>query len=59
MTKQGHVGLKILKDMKREFGKDPQADFYLASAESVIHETMGNSEASQESLERAASLYEA
>ena len=58
VTKQGHVGLKILKDMKREFGKDPQADFYLASAESVIHETMGNSEASKESLQRAASLYE-
>jgi CheY-like chemotaxis protein len=59
VTKQGKDGLKILKQMEREFGKDPNAHFYMATAESVIHESMGNAEASKQSLERAASLYEA
>jgi CheY-like chemotaxis protein/predicted negative regulator of RcsB-dependent stress response len=57
-TKQGPAGLKILKQMEREFGRDPNAHFYMATAESVIHETMGNKEAAKQSLERAANLYE-
>jgi tetratricopeptide (TPR) repeat protein len=58
-TKQGDAGLKVLRDMKREFIKDPHADFYLATAESEIHHGMGNSEASMASLERAADIYQA
>jgi CheY-like chemotaxis protein/Tfp pilus assembly protein PilF len=57
-TKQGDQGLKVLRDMKREFLHDPQADFYMASAESEIHEEMGNSDASKASLKRAADIYE-
>lgn len=57
-TKQGPAGLKILKQMEREFGQDPNAHFYMATAESVIHEGMGNTAAAKQSLERAASLYE-
>jgi tetratricopeptide (TPR) repeat protein len=56
-TKQGNHGLKVLRDMKRDFLRDPQADFYMASAESEIYENMGNSEASKASLERAAEIY--
>jgi CheY-like chemotaxis protein len=56
--KQGDQGLKLLRDMQREFQRDPQANFYLATAESEIQEGMGNAEASRASLERAAELYE-
>ncbi|MCU7928977.1 MAG: response regulator [Candidatus Thiodiazotropha sp. (ex Dulcina madagascariensis)] len=58
VTKKGDAGLKVLKDMKREFGKDPHAHLYMATTESVIHETMGNSKASKASLERAADIYQ-
>lgn len=58
-TKNGEAGLKVLRDMKREFIKEPEADLYMATAESVIHETMGNTEAAKESLDRAATIYEA
>jgi len=57
-AKQGDAGLRVLRDMKREFLHDTQADFYLATAESEIHEVMGNSEASKAALEKAASLYQ-
>jgi CheY-like chemotaxis protein/predicted Zn-dependent protease len=57
-TQQGDAGLKILKDMKREFHKDPKADLYRATAESVVHETMGNSDAAQASLDQAAQIFE-
>jgi CheY-like chemotaxis protein len=57
-TQQGEAGLKVLKDMKREFGKDPKAGLYMSTAESLIHEGMGNTEAAKASLEHAASLYE-
>ncbi|MEJ2694919.1 MAG: response regulator, partial [Candidatus Thiodiazotropha sp.] len=56
-AKQGEAGLKILRDMKREFHHDTHADFYLATAESEIQESIGNSEASKASLERAAAIY--
>jgi CheY-like chemotaxis protein len=57
-TKQGDAGLKVLRDMKREFVRDPQADFYLATAESEILDGLGKAEASKASLERAASIYQ-
>jgi tetratricopeptide (TPR) repeat protein len=57
-TKQGDAGLKVLRDMKREFIHDPQADFYMATAESEIYDGLGKAEASKVSLERAASLYQ-
>ncbi|MEJ2455184.1 MAG: response regulator [Candidatus Thiodiazotropha sp.] len=57
-VKQGDAGLKILRDMKREFVRNPHADLYLATAESEIHEGMGNSDASKASMERAAMIYE-
>jgi tetratricopeptide (TPR) repeat protein len=57
-TKQGDAGLNVLREMKREFFRDPQADFYMATAESEIHEGMGNSEASKALLEKAAMIYE-
>ncbi len=57
-TQSGDIGLKVLRDMKREFHKEPKADLYMATAESVIHETMGNPEAAKASLERAAEIYE-
>ncbi len=56
--KQGDAGLRVLHDMKREFINDTRADFYLATAESEIHDGMGNSDASRASLERAATLYQ-
>ncbi len=56
-TQQGEQGLKLLREMKREFQQDPQADLYIATAESEIHEGMGNEEASRASLERAAEIY--
>lgn len=59
MTKPGDAGIKILQEMKREFSQDPRADFYIATAESVIHEGMGDNEGARQSLERAADLYEA
>ncbi len=57
VTKQGDAGLKVLRDMKREFIKDPHADFYLATAESEIHQGMGNSDAAKASLDRAAEIH--
>ena len=57
-VKQGDDGLRILRDMKREFCRNPQADLYMATAESAIHEGMGNHEASRTSLEKAAQIYE-
>jgi tetratricopeptide (TPR) repeat protein len=57
-TKQGDAALKVLRDMKREFIRDPQADFYMATAESEIHDGLGNAEASKASLERAISIYQ-
>jgi tetratricopeptide (TPR) repeat protein len=57
-TKQGDAGLKVLRDMKREFIRDPQADFYMATAESEIQDGLGNTEASKASLERATSIYQ-
>ncbi len=57
-TQQGDAGLKILKEMKREFHKDPKAELYRATAESVVHQTMGNSEAAQASLDQAAQIFE-
>ena len=56
-AKKGEAGLKILRDMKREFHHDTHADFYLATAESEIQQSIGNSEASKISLERAAAIY--
>lgn len=57
-TQSGDIGLKVLRDMKREFHKEPKADLYMATAESVIHEKMGNTEAAKASLDRAAEIYE-
>ncbi len=57
-VKQGDAGLKVLREMKREFVRNPHADFYMATAESEIHEGMGNSDASKASLERAAMIYQ-
>ncbi|MET0067108.1 MAG: tetratricopeptide repeat protein [Candidatus Thiodiazotropha sp.] len=57
-TQQGDAGLKVLKEMKREFHKDPKADLYRATAESVVHETMGNSEAAQVCLDQASQIFE-
>ena len=57
-SKSGAEGLKIIKEMEREFGDDSEANFFAASAESVIHESMGNHEASKQSLNRAESLYD-
>ena len=54
---QGEQALKVLRDMKREYRHDPEADFYMATAESEIHQDMGNEEASKTSLERATELY--
>jgi CheY-like chemotaxis protein/Flp pilus assembly protein TadD len=57
-TQKGTAGLKVLKDMQREFANDPKGQLYIATAESEIHETMGNSQAAKTSLERAAGIYE-
>jgi CheY-like chemotaxis protein/lipopolysaccharide biosynthesis regulator YciM len=56
-TKSGDAGLKVLREMKREFHNEPKADLYIATAQSVIHEGMGNQQAAKESLERAAEIY--
>ncbi|MCU7849573.1 MAG: response regulator [Candidatus Thiodiazotropha sp. (ex Lucinoma kastoroae)] len=58
ITQQGEAGLKVLKNMKREFSKDTQAPLYMATAESMIHETMGNHEAANASLQQAADIFE-
>lgn len=58
VTKPGDTGLKILQEMKREFNKDPRADFYIATAECLIQEGMGNSDGARQALERAAGFYE-
>jgi CheY-like chemotaxis protein/lipopolysaccharide biosynthesis regulator YciM len=57
-TQNGETGLKVLKDMKREFHKEPKADLFMATAESVIHEAMGKPDAAKAALERAAEIYE-
>ena len=57
-TQKGEAGLKVLKDMKREFNKDQKAGLYMATAESIIHETMGNTEAAKASLDQAAAIYD-
>ncbi|MCM8885576.1 MAG: tetratricopeptide repeat protein [Candidatus Thiodiazotropha sp.] len=58
ITQQGEAGLKVLKNMKREFSKDTQAPLYIATAESMIHETMGDHEAANASLQQAADIFE-
>ncbi|MCU7802572.1 MAG: tetratricopeptide repeat protein [Candidatus Thiodiazotropha sp. (ex Lucinoma borealis)] len=58
ITQQGEAGLKVLKNMKREFSKDTQAPLYMATAESMIHETMGDHEAANASLQQAADIFE-
>jgi tetratricopeptide (TPR) repeat protein len=50
------AGLKVLKQINQDFKQDPKADFYQASAESLIHEAMGNSDLARASLDRAAEL---
>jgi tetratricopeptide (TPR) repeat protein len=57
-SKTGGAGLKIIKEMEREFSDNAEASFYAAAAESVIHEGMGNAEASKKSLDRALGLYD-
>lgn len=57
ITQKGEAGFKVLKNMKREFSKDTQAHLYMATAESVIHETMGNHEAANASLQQAADIF--
>jgi CheY-like chemotaxis protein/Flp pilus assembly protein TadD len=56
-TKSGDAGLKVLRDMKREFRKEPKAELYMATAECAIQEGMGNQKAAEVSLERAAEIY--
>jgi tetratricopeptide (TPR) repeat protein len=57
-TKDADAALKVLREMKREFQKEPKANLYMATAESVIQEGMGNQQAAKESLERAAEIYQ-
>jgi CheY-like chemotaxis protein/lipopolysaccharide biosynthesis regulator YciM len=57
-TKNGDAGLKVLREMKREFHKEPKAELYMATAESVIQEGMGNRQAAKASLERAAQIHQ-
>ncbi|MCG7873416.1 MAG: response regulator [Candidatus Thiodiazotropha lotti] len=52
----GAAGLQVLKQIKKDFKKDPKADFYQASAECQIHEAMGNDDLAQASLNKAAEL---
>ncbi|MCG8487897.1 MAG: response regulator [Chromatiales bacterium] len=52
----GVAGLQVLKQIKKDFNKDAKADFYQASAESLIHEAMGNSDLARTSLDKAADL---
>ncbi|MCG8426363.1 MAG: tetratricopeptide repeat protein [Chromatiales bacterium] len=57
-NKTGGEGLKVLKDMQREFADDSEAEFYNAAAESVIQRSMGDSEKSEQALERALEEYQ-
>ncbi|MEJ2620360.1 MAG: response regulator [Candidatus Thiodiazotropha sp.] len=50
------AGLKVLKQIKQDFKQDAKADFYQASAESLIHEAMGNTDLARASLDKAAEL---
>jgi tetratricopeptide (TPR) repeat protein len=56
-TKTGDEGLKVLKQMTRDFGKDPEANLYKATAESHIHDSMGNKEQAKAALEEASSIH--
>ncbi|MCG7968410.1 MAG: response regulator [Candidatus Thiodiazotropha taylori] len=59
VTADNHDGpsaLQVLKQIDKDFSEDPKADFYQASAESLIHEAMGNSDLARASLEKAAAL---
>ncbi len=52
----GVAGLQVLKQIKTDFKRDPKAEFYQASAESLIQDGMGNSDLAKASLDRAAEL---
>ncbi|MCG7898871.1 MAG: response regulator [Candidatus Thiodiazotropha weberae] len=59
VTADNHDGasaLLVLKQIDLDFNNDPKADFYQASAESLIHEAMGNSDLARASLGKAAEL---
>jgi tetratricopeptide (TPR) repeat protein len=57
-TQKGEAGLKLLREMHKEFKDDPKADLYRTTAQSIIHESMGESELAKASLDQAAAIYE-
>ncbi|MES9852574.1 MAG: response regulator [Candidatus Thiodiazotropha sp. L084R] len=57
-TQKGAAGLDVIKQMKRDFVKDAKADLYRASAESLVHEAMGNDDLAKASLEEAIAIHE-
>ncbi len=52
------AGLKVLKNMRQEFGADQEAELYCCMAEGVIQQDLGNAAAAAASLEKAALLYQ-
>jgi tetratricopeptide (TPR) repeat protein len=56
-TGAGESGLKVLRDMKKEFRGNSGADLYAAMTASVLHQDMGNSEEAERSMAEARDLY--
>jgi tetratricopeptide (TPR) repeat protein len=56
-TQKGEAGLKLLKEMQKEFKDNPKADLYRTTAESIIHENMGKPELAKAALDQAAAIY--
>lgn len=53
----GEIGLKVLRDLKKAFKGNKEADLYSSMTEAVLQEDMGNGERAQTCMRSAHELY--
>lgn len=56
-TANGETGLRVLRDLKKAFKGDKEADLYSSMTEAVLQEDMGNSERARACMINAHELY--
>jgi tetratricopeptide (TPR) repeat protein len=50
-------GMKVIRDLHKDFAGDEEAELYAATTETIIHQKAGNTELAEQSMQKAAALY--
>ncbi len=57
-NKDKTASLAVIKQMEREFSRDPEAQLYATLAEASVQQSLGNEELASQQMQQAAQMYE-